>query len=332
MKQKIVTLGEVMMRLQADGFAKLDQTRNLNIVYGGGEANVAISLAHFGFEAAHVTRFPDNLLGRGAIKFMREHLLDTSPILLGGDRLGLYFVENGASMRASQIVYDRFGSAFSQIKTGMIDWESVLSGATWFHWAGITPALSQGAADVCLEAVKMAKKLNITVSADIFYRSNLWNYGKRPSEVLPELTQYTDIVIANQDNIKTIFGIENDSFVDACQKLKVVYPNIKKIADTQRTSVSASHNLLKATLWNGSQLLETQNIEINPIIDRIGGGDAFIAGLIYGLTELDNEQTALDFAVAASALKHTIEGDANLADVPTVMAIVNGDVGGRLRR
>lgn len=321
-----------MLRLTPPNFARLEQATSFDVVFGGGEANVAISLAHFGVPSAHVTRFPDNAIGRRATRYLREHGLDASVVLHGGQRIGVYFLEMGAALRASQIVYDRYNSAFSEIKPGMVDWESVLHGASWFHWAGITPALSQGAADVCLEAVRMAKKLGLTVSADIFYRSNLWQYGKTPQEILPELTRYTDLVVASPDAIQLIFGIENDSFPQACERLKKQFPTIRYVVDTHRTSVSASHNDLKGILWNGEAVLESDTFTIDPIIDRIGGGDAFIAGLIYGLMTFEDEQKTLNFATAASALKHTIPGDANLVSIAEVEAVMSGDVGGRLRR
>jgi 2-dehydro-3-deoxygluconokinase len=332
MKHKIVTFGEVMMRLSTPGFATIEQSRQFNAILGGSEANVGIALAHFGVEATHATRFPDNLLGQNAIKYLRSCLLDTSEILMGGDRLGLFFLETGAAMRPSKIVYDRAGSSFAQLEKGMFDWEKILKDATWFHWSGISPAISQGATDCLLEGLKAAQKLGITVSADIFYRSNLWKFGKTPQEILPELASYSNIIIANEDNVKSIFGIENDGFIDAAQKISQHFPSVKKLIDTQRTSVSASHNLLKATMWNGSELIETENIDINPIIDRIGGGDAFIGGLIYGLMHFNDDLKSLRFGVAASALKHTIEGDASVSTIADVELIMAGEVAGKLRR
>jgi 2-dehydro-3-deoxygluconokinase len=332
MKQRIITLGEVMLRLQPPNFARLEQANSLDIVFGGGEANVAIGLAHLGFEAAHVTAFPDNAIGKRAVKYLREHLLDTQHVKLEGSRMGIYFVENGAAMRASQVVYDRYGSAFSEVTADTFDWKTILKDATWFHWAGITPALSQGAADACLEAVKTAKEMGITVSADIFYRSNLWKYGKTPQEILPELASYTDIVIANEQNIDSIFGIQNTGFVDAAEKLMNRYGTIKQVIDTHRISVSASRNILSASLFDGQNLFKTAEIDIDPIIDRIGGGDAFIAGLIYGLNAFNSTQDSLDFALAATALKHTIEGDANVLSVEEITSVMKGDMSGRLRR
>ena len=235
--------------------------------------------------------------------------------------MAVYFLETGAALRGSQIVYDRAGSSFATCHPQEFDWDEILKDATWFHWAGITPALSQA-----------ARKKGITVSGDIFYRSNLWKYGKKPSDVLPELTAGTDIVIANHINVREIFGIECTDFPDACVKLQQAFPQVSRVVDTQRTSLSASHNLLRAYLWNGSEMLETADIDINPIVDRVGGGDAFIAGLIHGLIKFNDEQKALEFGVAASALKHTIEGDALVSTESEVEAIRQGETSGRIKR
>jgi len=344
---KIVTFGEVMMRLTPPNLARLSQTTSFDITFGGGEANVAMSLADFGFEAAHVTRFPDHALGHRAARFLRERGLDISTILFGGSRIGTYYLEEGASLRASQIVYDRQFSAFSEIQPGMIDWDQVLtepSGAParWFHWAGITPALSQGCADACLEAVQAAKRLGVRVSGDIFYRANLWQYGKTPQEIIPELTRHTDLVNASKGVLDLLFGFTSTDFTDACRQLQAAFPSVQWVADTNRIQHSATHNDLSATLWNGQTLLQTPTFTIDPIIDRIGGGDAFVAGLIYGLTRFNDrsadgaafrtEQQALTFAVAASALKHTISGDANDCSVAEVEAIASGQTSGRIKR
>lgn len=329
---KIVTLGEVMMRLTPANFTRLSQVSSFGVTFGGGEANVAMSLADFGFESAHVTRFPDNALGHRAARFLRERGLDIYPIVFGGSRLGTYYLEEGASLRASQIVYDRQYSAFSEMQPGMLDWETVLQGADWFHWAGITPALSQGCADVCLEAVQTAKRLGVKVSGDVFYRSNLWQYGKTPQEIIPELTRHTDLVNSSKGVLELLFGFQSTDFVDACQQLQAQCPSVRWVADTERTQHSATHNDLSATLWNGQTLLQTPTFTMNPIVDRIGGGDAFVAGLIYGLTQFNDEQRALTFAVAASALKHTIPGDANDCTVAEVEAIAAGQTSGRIKR
>jgi 2-dehydro-3-deoxygluconokinase len=258
--------------------------------------------------------------------------VDISHILYGGERIAVYFLETGAALRSSQIVYDRYHSSFAEQIPTEFDWDRILDGADWFHWAGITPALSQAAADGLALGIKKAKEMGGTVSGDIFYRSNLWKYGKKPSEILPSLTQGTDVVIANKENIREIYGLQSETFEEACIKLKEAFPHIQKVVDTKRTSLSATHNLLRAYMWDGVKTLETQDIDINPIVDRIGGGDSFIAGLIHGLISFNDEQRALEFGVAASALKHTIEGDALISTEEEVEQIRNGDVSGRVRR
>lgn len=329
---QIVSFGEVLMRLSTPGFSRFEQARQLNVTYAGGEANVSTALAYWGHHTAHVTRFPDSPIGRAAAQYLHFHGVDISHIIYGGPRMAVYFLETGAAMRGSQIVYDRANSSLAEIDPKEVDWDSILKDAKWFHWAGITPALSQGAADALLDGIKTARKYGITVSGDIFYRANLWKYGKKPSEILPELTAGTDIVIANSENIKEIFGIEGNDFVESSVNLQKAYPQVSRVVDTKRTSLSASHNLLRAYMWNGTELLETTDIEINPIIDRVGGGDAFIAGLIHGLISFNDEQKALEFGVASSALKHTIEGDALISTVAEVEAIRQGETSGRIRR
>ncbi|MCF0056609.1 sugar kinase [Dyadobacter sp. CY356] len=329
---KIVTFGEVLMRLSTPGFSRFEQARQLDVTYAGGEANVASALAYWGHHTAHVTRFPDSPIGRSAAQFLHFHGVDISNIIYGGPRMAVYFLETGAALRASQIVYDRANSSLATIDPSELNWDEILKDADWFHWAGITPALSQGAADACLAGIEAARRKGITVSGDIFYRSNLWKYGKKPSDVLPALTAGTDIVIANRENISEIFGIEGKDFVESCVNLKAAFPQVSRVIDTKRTSISATHNLLRAYLWNGESVLETADIDINPIVDRVGGGDAFIAGLIHGLISFNDEQKALEFGVAASALKHTIEGDALISTVAEVEAIRQGETSGRIRR
>jgi len=330
---QIVSFGEVLMRLSTPGFSRFEQARQLNVTYAGGEANVSSALAYWGHHTAHVTRFPDSPIGRAAAQYLHFHGVDISHIIYGGPRMAVYFLEMGAALRGSQIVYDRANSSLAEIDPKEINWDEILKDAKWFHWAGITPALSQGAADALLEGIKTARKYGLTVSGDIFYRANLWKYGKKPSDILPELTAGTDIVIANKENISEIFGIGGNDFVESSVNLQKSFSQISKIIDTKRTSISASHNLLRALMWNGKELLETGDIEINPIIDRVGGGDAFIAGLIHGLISFNgDDQKALEFGVAASALKHTIEGDALISTIAEVEAIRQGETSGRIKR
>ena len=337
--KKVVTFGEVMMRLSPPGFRKFEQTTQFDVHFGGTEANVGLSLAGLGIPAAHVTRFPDNAIGQAALQFLRKHGLDVSHINFGGDRLGLYFLETGAVSRASKIVYDRQHSAFAEIPDNCFDWETVLADAQWFHWSGVTPALSQTCADECLKAIQVANRLGITVSGDVYYRSNLWRYGKTPQQILPGLVAGSNIILANAGNMDDLFGIpqglgltDDQAFADSCRRMMEKYPAIKKIVDTDRDSVSASHNRIMAMLWNGTDLVQTDFQDITHIVDRIGGGDAFLAGLVYGLLTYQDDQRALDFGICASALKHTIEGDVNLVSVAEVETLVRGDASGRLRR
>ncbi len=336
MSGKVVTFGEIMLRLSTPGFARFTQAQSFNATYGGGEANVALGLAYMGMPAAHVTRFPENDLGLAATQLLQKQGLDTKHIAFGGDRIGIYFLETGAAARASKVVYDRAGSAFAQLEPGMINWEAALEGATWFHWTGITPAISAGAAASCKEAIQVARNMGITVSADINYRKNLWQWGKKAHEVMPELIAGCDLLIAGEGDAEDILGIAPyagmDSFESVSRQIIERFPQVKKVTTTRRTTVNASHNKLSGLLWNGSQLLETPTHDITHIVDRIGGGDAFMAGLIWGLTKYHDDQKALNFAVAASALKHTIEGDANLVTAGEVEQIMSGEGAGRLVR
>lgn len=336
-QNKVVTFGEIMLRLSTPGYSRFSQATGFNATYGGGEANVAISLACLGISALHVTRFPDNELGEAATQLLRKYNVDTRHILYGGDRLGIYFLETGAVSRASKVIYDRAGSSFAQVEPGMFNWEEILRDAQWFHWTGITPAISDGAAQCCLEAIQVAKKKGITVSADVNYRKNLWQYGKTAKEVMPELVAGCDLIIASKGDAADIFDInpqkgEESGYISVCKQLMQQFPSIKRIVNTKRGSISASHNSLSAVLWDGKQLLETPTHQITHIVDRIGGGDAFMAGLIYGLLTYQEDQKALNFAVAASALKHTIEGDANLLSAEEIEPVMQGDSSGKLVR
>ncbi|NBA88637.1 sugar kinase [Emticicia sp. CRIBPO] len=333
---KIVTFGEILLRLSAPNYQKIEQAQSFEATFGGTEMNVAASLVKFGFEAQHVGVFPDNLVGQKAKAFVRQLGIDDSKVILDGKRIGLFFQEKGAVMRASQIVYDRADSAFANLNPDWFDWEEILKGADWFHWCGITPALSKEAAQACLEAVKAAQKLGITVSSDIYYRSNLWNYGKTPQDILPELASYSNVILASRKNIEEIFGIksveEKGRFQEAGRKLMEAYPSVKKVIDTERIQISASHNRMNARMWNGEEYLKTGNQDITHIIDRIGSGDAFLAGFIYAQVMFKDDFKSLEYGNAASALKHTIEGDQNLVGIAEVEALVAGDASGRLRR
>ncbi len=344
---KIVTFGEIMLRLATPGYLRFSQTNELSATFGGGEANVAVSLANYGMEAEFVTRLPENDIAAACVKDLHKHGVKTDHIVYGGDRMGIYFLETGAVARASKVVYDRAHSAISEIKPGMIDWELVLAGADWFHWTGITPAISQGAADVCLEAIQTANRLGIPVSCDLNYRKNLWKYGKKASEVMPDLVAGCDIILGNEEDAEKVFGIKPEGFdvtatageVNAaefesvCTQLMQRFPRARKVIITLRGSINANHNTWGGVLYDGKQLFQSPRYDITHIVDRVGGGDSFMGGLIYGLlTYPQDDQQALNFAVAASCLKHTIYGDYNEVTVKEVENLMKGDGSGRVSR
>lgn len=330
-KAKVITFGEVMLRFSTQAFSRFTQATAFDVTYAGAEANVAVSVARFGIPSAHVTRFPDNDLGEAATQALRKHGVDTSSILYGEERMGLYFLENGSMQRASRIVYDRFDSAFAHIKPGSVNWDEIFGDASWFHWTGITPAISQGAADVCLEAVKAAKRNGLKVSGDINYRRNLWQYGKTAKDIMPELIRYCDVVIAGITDMENCASVTGESFEKACEAFKNKFGNVRVVATTERVSISSSHNRISALLWNG-KLLNSHAYELTHIVDRVGSGDAFMAGLIYGMLGNMSDQEALEFATAACALKHSIEGDVNLVSVEEVASLVKGENVGKLLR
>lgn len=321
-----------MMRLSAPGFERFTQAHNFDVVYGGSEANVGVSLVHFGIQAVHITCFPDNDLGKAAVQTLRMQGIDTRYIAQGPGRMGLYFLENGAVHRASKIIYDRFDSAFSLMKPEMFDWEEILHDADWFHYTGITPAISATAAEITKQAVLAAKKQGITVSGDINYRRNLWQYGKTARDVMPELVAHTDIVVAGITDFENCLGISGTDFLTGCVNVQKEYKNVKKITQTLRDSMNASHNKLSAEIFDGTRLYRSREYDITHIVDRVGGGDAFMAGIIYGLLSGKTDQETIEFAVAASALKHTIPGDVNLVSVDEVEDLVQGKNVGKLLR
>lgn len=336
-----------MLRLATPGYLRFAQANNLEATFGGGEANVAVSLANYGMDAQFVTRLPNNDIAKACVCDLHKHGVKTDHIIYGGERLGIYFLETGAVARASKVIYDRAHSAISEIEPGMIDWEKVFDGADWFHWTGITPAISQGAADVCREAIKAANRMGVVVSCDLNYRKNLWKYGKTASEVMPELVEGCDIILGNEEDAEKVFGIKPENFdatatageVNAaefesvCSQLMQRFPRAKKVIITLRGSINANHNTWGGVLYDGSTLYQSPRYDITHIVDRVGGGDSFMGGLIYGLlTYPDNDQQALNFAVAASCLKHTIYGDYNMVTVAEVENLMKGDGSGRVSR
>ena len=345
--KKVITFGEIMMRLATPGYERFCQAGQFNISFAGGEANVAVSLANYGIDTEFVTRLPENDLATSCVKELRKYGVGTSHIVYGGERLGIYFLETGAVARPSKVIYDRAHSSVSEIRPGMIDWASVFEDAGWFHWTGITPAISQGAADVCREAIAEARKRGITVSCDLNYRKNLWKYGKTAAEVMPDLVSGCDIILGNEEDAEKVFGIKPEgfdvtatagavngaAFESVCTQLMQRFPVARKIIITLRGSVNANHNTWGGVLWDGTRLYQSPRYDITHIVDRVGGGDSFMGGLIYGLlTYPGDDQQALHFAVAASCLKHTVYGDFNMVTVKEVETLMRGDASGRVSR
>ncbi|MDD2727294.1 MAG: sugar kinase [Proteiniphilum sp.] len=344
--QKVVTFGEIMLRLATPGYQRFIQSNSLGATFGGGEANVAVSLANYGIPVEFVTRLPQNEIADWCISDLRKYNVGTREILRGGERVGIYFLETGAVARPSKVVYDRAHSSIASVEKGMFNWREILKDATWFHWTGITPALSQGAADACLEAIQTANEMGVTVSCDLNYRKNLWKYGKKASEIMPALVEGCDVILGNEEDAEKVFGIKPEGFevehtggeVDAaefesvCKQLMQRFPRAKKVIITLRGSINANHNTWGGCLYS-DKLYQSRRYDITHIVDRVGGGDSFMGGLIYGLlTYKGDDQQALDFAVAASCLKHTVYGDFNLVTAPEVETLMKGDGSGRVVR
>lgn len=331
---KVVTFGEIMLRLSTDSHLRFEQAKGFTSTYGGGEFNVAVSLANYGVSAEFVTRIPNNEIGTCALKEMRKMNVESKNVIFGGERLGIYFLETGSGVRGSNVVYDRAHSAMATLEKGMIDWSKVLQGATWFHWSGITPAISESAAQACLEVVKAAHQLGLTISCDLNYRSKLWQYGKAPSDVMPELLKYTNVILGDIDTAYFMLGQAkvNPDYQDTVT-LQLLYnkvfelcPNLKTMATTLRYSVSASHQRIGGVLYDGKSIYSSAVREVTPVVDRVGSGDAFMGGLIFGLLEYTNDiQKGLDFAVTACCLKHSIAGDYNLVTLKEVEDRLDGN-------
>ena len=344
---KVITFGEIMLRLATPDYLRFSQSSTLSATFGGGEANVAVSLANYGVDVEFVTRLPKNDIAAACVGELRKYGVGVKNIVYGGERLGIYFLETGAVARPSKVVYDRAHSSISTIETGMIDWEKVFEGADWFHWTGITPAISASAAEVCLEACEAANRLGVTVSCDLNFRKNLWKYGKTAAEVMPALVECCDVILGNEEDAEKVFGIKPEGFAvtatggevaqaafeSVCRQLMQRFPRAKKVIITLRGSINANHNTWGGVLFDGQKLYASPRYDITHIVDRVGGGDSFMGGLIYGLREYKgDDQRALNFAVAASALKHTIYGDFNLVTVAEVENLMKGDGSGRVAR
>jgi 2-dehydro-3-deoxygluconokinase len=345
MDARVVTFGEIMLRLSPPGRQRFPQAKSFEAVYGGGEANVAAGLAALGLRPEFVTRLPENDLGAACLQYLAQHGVDTRHVLRGGERLGIYFLEQGAAVRGSQVIYDRVGSSFATLKPSMLDWPAILEGVSWFHWTGITPAVSEAAASACLDGIRAARQLGLTVSCDLNFRAKLWKWGREAGEVMPGLVEGCDLAVANEEDTEKVFGIraegadvrrgrvEAEKYRPVCEQLAVRFPRLATVAITLRGSLSASHNTWGAVLWQKGRFFTSPTYDLEDIVDRVGAGDSFSAGLIYGMLRFPTDpQHVLDFAVAASALKHSIFGDFNLARVGEVEALLGGNASGRVER
>lgn len=344
MNKKVITFGEIMLRLATPEHRRFNQVNQFEASYGGGESNVAVSLANFGIPVEFITRVPGNDIGTACIQELRKHNVGTQFILRGGDRLGVYFLEKGAVGRGSKVIYDRANSAVSQVKPGMINWDKIFSDAGWFHWTGITPAISQEAADTLKEALQAAERNHLVISCDLNYRKKLWKYGKDAQEVMPELVKHCGIILGNEEDAEKSLGIKPhgvdvtsgevnaEAYREVSQAIMERFPKASKVITTLRGSINANHNTWSGTLYDGQKLHVGRKFDITHIVDRVGGGDAFMAGIIYGLLSGMKDKEALDFGIAASSLKHTIHGDFNEVSVAEVEKIMGGDASGRVSR
>ena len=341
MSKRIITFGELMLRLAPEGYLRFVQADRLEATYGGGEANVAVSLANYGMDSAFVTKLPKNEIAQAAVNSLRQFGVDTTAITRGGERIGIYYLEKGASQRPSKVIYDRAGSAISKAEKGDFDWDRIFEGADWFHFTGITPALGENVAEICLEACKKAKERGITISCDLNYRGKLWT-REQAGKTMNELCKYVDVCIANEEDAQDVFGIHADQtditagqvsyegYHEVARKLVERF-GFKKVALTLRTSISASDNKWAALLYDGIDFYQSKEYMIH-IVDRVGGGDSFGGGLIYAILNDYSGQETIEFAVAASCLKHSIEGDYNMITVDEVKKLADGDASGRVQR
>ena len=340
---RIITFGEIMLRLKSPALERFFQSPSLEATFGGGEANVAVSLANYGMDAAFVTALPNNAIGEACRRDVRSFGVDVSNIKMTDGRMGIYFLETGSNQRPSKVVYDRADSAIAKAPIDLFDWEKIFAGADWFHISGISPAISASAAELSIAACKAAQKMGVTVSCDLNYRKNLWKYGKEAKEVMSEIAKYIDVAIANEEDFQKSLGITASSDVESgsldrnvyegiAKKAMELYPNLKRVAITLRESKCADRNDWAACIYDGKEFYVSRKYEITDIVDRVGGGDSFSGGLIYGLLTYEKQSDALEYAVAASCLKHTISGDYNRVTVSEVTALMKGSGSGRVER
>lgn len=338
---KIVTLGEIMLRLSPEGNRRFVQVDSFDVIWGGGEANVAVSCANYGHNAYFISKLPKHEIGQAAVNALRRYGVNTDFIARGGDRVGIYYCETGASMRPSKVIYDRAHSAIAEAKPEDFDFDAIMEGADWFHWSGITPAISDSAAELTRLACEAAKRHGVTVSVDLNFRKKLWTTEKA-QQVMRPLMKYVDVCIGNEEDAELCLGFKPDADVEAGETSAEGYRGIframaeefgfKYVVSTLRESFSATHNGWKAMIYNGTDFYESRRYDINPIVDRVGGGDSFSGGLIHGLLTMSTQGEALEFAVAASALKHTVPGDFNLVSIAEVEALAGGNANGRVQR
>lgn len=331
--KKIVSFGELLIRLSSPGNQRLQQTKTLNIDFGGAEANVAVSLAQFGDQVKYVTRVPKNDMVLSALRHLQSYGVDTSDVLYGGDRMGLYYYENGACGRSSKVVYDRAYSSTATLTKGMLDWDEIFKDADWFHWSGITPAVSEGAKEALLEGLEQAEARGLKVSMDYNFRGNLWKWGKTADEVMPELMKYNHVMSGTHPDVDVLNdNIEDYHFQIEGDKIMDQFPHCKIVVFTSRGVISNNHNTWSGALYDGNKVYRSQQYDLTHIVDRVGGGDSFMAALIYGLRNITSLQDVIDFAIAASAIKHTIEGDQNICSVEEVNQFIATSGTGKIVR
>lgn len=341
MRKKVVTLGEIMLRLSPPGNTRFVQSDSFDVVYGGGEANVAVSCANYGHDAYFVTKLPEHEIGQSAVNALRKYGVMTDYIARGGDRVGIYYLETGVAMRPSKVIYDRAHSAIAEADAADFDFDRIMEGADWFHWSGITPAISDKAAELTRLACEAAKRHGVTVSVDLNFRKKLWTKEKAQS-VMKALMKYVDVCIGNEEDAELCLGFKPDADVESghtdAEGYKEIFRRMSEefefsyVISTLRESFSASHNGWKSMIYNGKEFYVSKHYDIDPIVDRVGGGDSFSGGIIHGLLTKPTQGEALEFAVAASALKHTVSGDFNLVSVAEVEALAGGDASGRVQR
>ena len=321
-----------MLRLTPFMVQKLEQTKSFAIEYGGSESNVAATLAQLNIPINYITRVPDHSFGRSALNHLAQYGVDVNQSIFGGDRLGIYYVELGSGRRSSKVIYDRANSSMALLQPGMIDWESIFRTAGWFHWSGITPSISHSAAISTAEALKAAKDAGLMISCDLNYRSKLWQYGMHPNRIMPALIEQCDVVVGDEDVLNVYFDLETNGMQDAFEKMSLRFPNIKYISFTDRLAFSATHNTYQGFLYHNGIITESKKYDMPDIVDRIGSGDAFMAGLIYGLHQKETLQSTVEFATAVGVYKHYIPGDINVFNKEDIESLINGGTGGKVRR